>query len=57
MLGGAARFLSPVGDADALSARLEANLGLDRVSYPGRESWTSIAARYAALLVARAPRD
>ena len=24
MLGGAARFLSPVGDADALSARLEA---------------------------------
>ena len=57
MLGEAARFLSPVGDADALSARLEANLGLDRVSYPGRESWTAIAARYAALLVARGPKN
>jgi glycosyltransferase involved in cell wall biosynthesis len=50
MLGDAARFLSPLGDVDALSARLEANLELDRISYPGRQSWTSIAARYAALL-------
>lgn len=53
MLGDAARFLSPLGDVDALSSRLEANLELDRISYPGRQSWTSIAARYAALLASR----
>ena len=53
MLGGEERFLTPVGDADALCTRLEANLGLDRFSYPGRQAWGAIAARYAELLAIR----
>jgi glycosyltransferase involved in cell wall biosynthesis len=44
MLGGDARFLVPVGDADALAQRIAGNLALGRVTYPEGGGWTERAA-------------
>ena len=54
MLNNESRFLAPLGDADTLRKRLEANLDLGRVHYPGLQSWTAIAGRLIDALTARA---
>ncbi len=51
MLGGDARFLVAVDDADAFAARVIDNLGLGRVDYGPRPDWASLAADLESLLM------